>query len=77
MDDVSLTLVSGRPISFVMNLYDPLYIKRPVVEPELFASLRPQTYRAGMLAEKRSEAAMLHPAQMANGSSVVALQVAV
>jgi hypothetical protein len=42
--DVALTLVSGRPISFVMNLYDPLYIRRPVVEPELFASLRPQTY---------------------------------
>ncbi|MCL6504567.1 MAG: DUF4139 domain-containing protein [Pirellulales bacterium] len=42
--DVQLTLVSGRPISFVMNLYDPLYVPRPVVEPELFASLRPQTY---------------------------------
>ncbi len=42
--DVQLTLVSGRPISFVMNLYDPLYVPRPLVEPELFASLRPQTY---------------------------------
>jgi hypothetical protein len=43
-NDVHLTLVSGRPISFVMNLYQPLYVPRPVVEPELFASLRPQTY---------------------------------
>ena len=43
-NDVDLTLVSGRPISFMMNLYDPLYVQRPVVEPELFASLRPQTY---------------------------------
>ncbi|MEX2120659.1 MAG: hypothetical protein WD847_13785 [Pirellulales bacterium] len=42
--DVALTLVSGRPISFVMNLYQPLYVPRPVVEPELFASLRPRTY---------------------------------
>ncbi|HEX4128465.1 MAG TPA: hypothetical protein VHZ24_00375 [Pirellulales bacterium] len=42
--NVSLTLVSGRPISFVMNLYQPLYVNRPVVEPELFASLRPQVY---------------------------------
>jgi hypothetical protein len=50
--DVSLTLVSGRPISFVMNLYDPLYINRPTVEPELFASLRPQTYGQN-LAEKQ------------------------
>ncbi|HVA44974.1 MAG TPA: hypothetical protein VNH11_01190 [Pirellulales bacterium] len=43
-EKVSLTLVSGRPISFVMDLYQPLYVPRPVVEPELFASLRPQTY---------------------------------
>jgi hypothetical protein len=47
-NNVELSLVSGRPISFVENLYQPLYIPRPVVEPELFASLRPQTYEAGM-----------------------------
>jgi hypothetical protein len=50
-NDVNLTLVSGRPISFVMNLYEPLYMPRPVVEPELFASLRPQTYEQDL--EKR------------------------
>jgi hypothetical protein len=38
---VRMALISGRPISFQMNLYDSLFIKRPVVEPELFASLRP------------------------------------
>ena len=43
-----MALVSGRPISFQMNLYDPLYIARPMVEPELFASLRPVTYDGGM-----------------------------
>ena len=42
--NVNLTLVSGRPISFIMDLYQPLYVPRPLVEPELFASLRPQTY---------------------------------
>ena len=42
--DLGLTLVSGRPISFTMDLYSPLYVDRPVVEPELYASLRPQTY---------------------------------
>src|SRR5437762_5980363 len=46
--DVELSLVSGRPISFIQELYQPLYIPRPVVQPELFASLRPQTYEAGM-----------------------------
>jgi hypothetical protein len=31
-----------------MNLYQPLYVARPTVEPELFASLRPQTYGQDM-----------------------------
>src|SRR5204862_6306973 len=44
---VKMALVSGRPISFKMDLYNPLYINRPTVEPELFASLRPVTYRGG------------------------------
>jgi hypothetical protein len=43
-DNVNLTLVSGRPISFVMDLYEPLYLDRPVVQQELYASLRPRTY---------------------------------
>jgi hypothetical protein len=47
--DVRMGLVSGRPISFKMDLYEPLFIPRPVVEPELFASLRPPSY-AGNLA---------------------------
>jgi hypothetical protein len=41
---VTMALVSGRPISFKMDLYNPLYVQRPTVEPELFASLRPPTY---------------------------------
>ena len=43
-NDVGLTLISGRPISFVMDLYQPLYVDRPVVQPELYASLRPRKY---------------------------------
>jgi hypothetical protein len=42
--DIKLTLVSSRPISFQMDLYPPLFIPRPTVEPALFASLRPPTY---------------------------------
>ena len=41
---VGLTLVSGRPISFVQDLYSPLYVPRPEIKPELYASLRPQSY---------------------------------
>src|SRR5205814_10368983 len=46
---VRMALISGRPISFQMNLYDALFLKRPVVEPELFASLRPPSYSGGLL----------------------------
>lgn len=52
-NDVQLTLVSGRPISFVMDLYEPLYVKRPRVEPELFASLRPQKYDQDLAANEQ------------------------
>ncbi len=43
-NNVKLSLVSGRPISFTMDLYEPLYIPRPEEQLELYASLRPQTY---------------------------------
>ncbi len=43
-DGVNLTLVSGAPVSFVMNLYEPLYAKRPVVQPELRPGVAPQRY---------------------------------
>ena len=51
-NDVRLSLVSGRPISFVQDLYQPLYVPRPVVKPEIFAGLRPQTYEGGLAAER-------------------------
>ena len=47
-DNVKLSLVSGRPISFTMDLYQPLYTTRPVVQPELYSSLRPQVYGEAM-----------------------------
>jgi hypothetical protein len=47
-NDAQLSLVSGRPISFVQELYAPLYLPRPVVKPELYAGLRPQTYESGI-----------------------------
>src|SRR6185437_2903901 len=54
--DVRMALVSGRPISFQMDLYQPLYVTRPVVEMELFASLRPVAYSGGMKDEKAAVA---------------------
>ena len=47
-EKVTLTLASGRPISFIQDLYTPLYVPRPVVQSERYASLRPQEYAEGM-----------------------------
>jgi hypothetical protein len=41
---IRLSLISGRPISFVMDLYQPLYVTRPIVVLELYASLQPRVY---------------------------------
>lgn len=46
--DISMTLVSGRPVSFIMDLYEPRYVDRPVVAPELFGSLVPRVYQQDM-----------------------------
>ena len=46
--DVRLSLIAGRPISFAMDMYEPLYAQRPVVVPEVYAALRPQTYGQAM-----------------------------
>ncbi len=57
--NVGLSLVSGRPISFVMDLYTPLYLDRPVVVPPMFASLRPRVYEEGIdrqMAERVADA---------------------
>ncbi|HYH69157.1 MAG TPA: DUF4139 domain-containing protein [Urbifossiella sp.] len=51
---VRMALISGRPISFKMDLYNPLYVPRPTVEPELFASLRPPTYDGGFARRNRA-----------------------
>jgi hypothetical protein len=52
--NVEMALVSGRPISFRMDLYNPLFINRPLVEPELFASLRPPTYSGAMARQEEA-----------------------
>jgi hypothetical protein len=53
-NNIRMVLVSGKPISYRMDLYDPLYIPRPLVEPELFASLRPPVYGGSMAGEPKA-----------------------
>ena len=54
-NDVQLSLVSGRPISYIQDLYHPLFIPRPVVFPDLYMSLRPQTYQGGISDEEQEK----------------------
>jgi len=61
--NVKLSLISGRPISFTMDLYQPLYNPRPVVQPELYANLKPQTYGDAMDEAKPSSPAAASPAR--------------
>ena len=46
--NVELSLVSGQPISFVQNLYTPLYISRPVVQVARSGAVAPQRYQEGL-----------------------------
>jgi hypothetical protein len=50
--NVELSLISGRPISFRMDLYTPLYVPRPMEQMELYASLRPPEYEGGIAGEQ-------------------------
>ncbi|MBW3595807.1 MAG: hypothetical protein KY475_00870 [Planctomycetes bacterium] len=54
-NDVQLTLVSGQPISFIMNLHQPLYIQRPRVSPEVQGTLRPQVYEQDLTVDAPAE----------------------
>ena len=41
-NNVELSLVSGRPISFIQDLYQPLYVPRPVVQPRTRPAFMPR-----------------------------------
>ena len=58
---VDLTLVSGRPVSFVTDLYTPRYVDRPVVTLADDAVVRPETYAEGA-ASRRAPAPPPPPA---------------
>jgi hypothetical protein len=55
--EVRLSLVSGRPISFIQDLYQPLYVPRPVVQAQVIGSPVPQTYGAVLFDNAQPELA--------------------
>lgn len=45
--NVRLGLVSGRPVSFTMDLYEPLYVARPAVPVPTVPGVAPRSYAGG------------------------------
>ena len=45
--NVRLSLISGRPISFIQDLATPVYVSRPIVPPQIIGSASPQTFGEG------------------------------
>ena len=54
--NVQLSLVSGRPVSFISQLYEPRYITRPQAELPEEAAQRPVVYEGALdTAKERDE----------------------
>lgn len=51
-NNVALSLVSGRPVSFVMDLYEPLYLSRPTVPVPTIPGVAPKTYAGGQVRDE-------------------------
>jgi hypothetical protein len=45
--DVTLSLVAGRPVSFRMDLYEPLYVFRPEIPVPMVPGVMPRSYAGG------------------------------
>jgi len=71
--EVELCLVSGLPVSFTQNLYDPRFIKRPAVQMETEAPVVPAVPEAGVQTDRMQMApAPMAKAEMRQMKSVAA-----
>lgn len=57
-NQVRLSLVSGRPVSFIQDLYTPLYVNRPLYVPDTEAGPAPRVNAAEMAAPSPEPMAM-------------------
>ena len=65
--NVKLSLVSGRPVSFIQDLYQPLYVPRPTVAPDFIGSPMPQFSEVAI--DSLTESLSLNRAAAPNGRS--------
>ena len=54
-ENISLSLVSGRPVSFISRLYEPRYVNRPVFELAQDRAQQPIVHGAGIETEVAEE----------------------
>ena len=73
---VALTLVSGRPITFTMDLYQPLYIQRPEVQLELYQSLLPKTNQMAMEEQASADESLAEASAPAPASPAASVKAA-
>jgi hypothetical protein len=59
--NVQLSLVAGAPQSFIQQLSQPFYGRRPIIPLPQAAQLSPQTYDSAMVQEKVAAAPMMAP----------------
>ncbi len=55
--NVRLSLVTGRPVSFIQNLFQPLYIQRPIIPLSIAGFAQARTYDSGFGAVPMAESA--------------------
>lgn len=63
--DVRLSLVAGRPVSFQMDLYEPLYVDRPEIPVPMIAGVAPRLYEGEAMAFFADQAEGAAPATAA------------
>ncbi|MDX2116027.1 MAG: hypothetical protein SFZ24_10490 [Planctomycetota bacterium] len=56
-ENVRLSLASGRPVSFTMDLYQPLFTQRPVAPVPVLAGVGPRIYEGAMSMQRMAATA--------------------
>lgn len=65
---VQLDIRGGEPLSFIEDLYQPLYMWRPVAPGPVGANVTPQTYGQGVMPTPYAHKAMAGQAQVFSGA---------
>lgn len=61
--DVRLALVAGRPVSFQMDLYEPLHVERPEVPVPSVPGVAPRVYAGGRVVDEQTAMRARSPAR--------------